>query len=308
MCKASNNDSAFIDELKKTIAEIVDDGLGSTVIDSAWLTNMDRLCHRVLTSDPGDFLQWDVILRTMVVGNAEFVRDELNFLKVLPDWKSRWENAIEESTVGNPTLYDDFPSSSGNLIHQAYHLAQFEKKTGIDISRASLVFEFGGGYGSMCRLVHKLNFCGRYVIFDLPPWSALQNYYLNMNGIPSTYSNENSKRTTNGTFCVSQFERLEAILSEHISCKDAIFIANWSLSESPVNLRHSILSLVKQFNAFLLAYQGFFGNVDNVDFFEKWTDTMKNIEWHNWKIEHLPSRLYRDNYYLMGENILNPRF
>jgi len=128
----------LIDELRKTITAIVDDGLDKIIIDDAWRANVDRLCKQVLTGNPGDFLQWDVISRTMVVGNADFVRDELNFLKNLPDWKGRWENAIAESPVGHPTFYDDFPSSSGNLIHQAYHLAQFGKKRGWTLAQQVL--------------------------------------------------------------------------------------------------------------------------------------------------------------------------
>jgi hypothetical protein len=181
MSTATNDDRALIDELKRSIAAMVDDRSRQVTVGDAWLTNTDRLCQKILTSDPNDFLNWDMISRTMVVGNADFVRDELDFLKNLPDWKERWENALQESPVGHPTYYDDFPSSSGNLIHQAYHLAQFSKKTGMDISQARFIFEFGGGYGSLCRLVHRLNFKGRYVIYDLPPFSALQLFFLKMN-------------------------------------------------------------------------------------------------------------------------------
>lgn len=303
MVISTKKDHVLIDQLRRTITAIVDDGLDGTTTDDAWRKNADRFCQLVLTCDPRDFLQWDVILRTMVVGNAEFVRDELNFLKDLPDWKSRWENAIEESSIGNPTFNDDFPSSSGNLIHQAYHLANFEQKTGMEISQASFVFEFGGGYGSMCRLVHNLNFKGRYVIFDLPPLSALQHFFLNMNGISSIYSNEFFEKASNGVICVSELEQLEAILADHMNIRDGVFIANWSLSEAPINLRYSILPLVKSFEAFLVAYQGRFGDTDNIGFFEEWISSMKNVEWHNWKIMHLPNQFYRDNYYLMGKKI-----
>lgn len=299
----TEKESVLIDQLRRTIAEDVNDGLDGTTIDDTWRSNINRFCQLVSTCDPKEFLQWDVILRTMVVGNADFVRDELNFLKDLSDWKGRWENAIEESSVGHPTLYDDFPSSSGNLIHQAYHLAQFKEKTGMDISHAGFVFEFGGGYGSMCRLVHNLNFKGRYVIFDLPPLSALQRFFLNMNGISSVSSDAYFEGASNGVICVSEFEQLEAILSHHMNINDAVFIAAWSLSEAPIDLRQSILCLVRRFRAFLVAYQGRFGNTDNVDFFEEWINTTKNIKWHSWKIKHLPNQLYRDNYYLMGKKI-----
>ncbi len=301
MDTAVNNVGALTDELKRTVAAIVDDSSCGMTIADAWCANLERLCQKVLTSDPNDFLNWDVVLRTMVVGNAVFVAEELNFLKGLSDWKSRWEKAIEESPVGNPTLYDGFPSSSGNLIHQAYHLAQFEDKTGMDIGKAEIVVELGGGYGSMCRLVHNLNFKGRYVIFDLPPFSALQRFSLNMNGIPAVTADVFLEKASDGVICVSELEQLESILSMYSNTGDALFIANWSLSEAPVSLRHSILSLIKPFKAFLIAYQGLFGDIDNVGYFEEWVETMKDIRWHTWKIKHLPNKRYRDNYYLMGK-------
>src|SRR5207244_11597755 len=45
------------------------------------------------------------------------------------------------------------------------------------------VLEFGGGYGSMCRLFHNLGFRGRYLIFDLPAFSALQRFFLRSIGM-----------------------------------------------------------------------------------------------------------------------------
>jgi hypothetical protein len=300
MSTAANHDRTLKDELKRAMAVIAEGRSNRTAVGDAWLTNIDRLCQRVLTSEPDDFLNWDMISRTMVVGNADFVRDELDFLKGLPDWNSRWKKAIEESPVGSPTYYDDFPSSSGNLIHQAYHLAHCEKTTGVDMSRASIVFEFGGGYGSMCRLVHRLGFKGRYVIFDLPPFSALQIFFLKMNSISAIPSSAYAGKASEGVICVSELKHLETILADHASTRDAAFIATWSLSEAPVTLRQSILPLIRQFNSFLVAYQGYFGNVDNKSFFDEWADTAKHVEWHGWKIEHLPNQLYRDNYYLMG--------
>ena len=36
----------------------------------------------------------------------------------------------------------------------------------------------------MCRLFHQLGFSGRYVIYDLPQFSALQAFYLGSVGLP----------------------------------------------------------------------------------------------------------------------------
>lgn len=304
-----NRDRELRDVLRSAIRAIIlespNTDLVSNTTDVAWRKNADRLCQLVLSHDPQNFLQWDVLLRTMVIGNAEYVQNELKYLQGLPDWNNRWKNAITESPIGNPTFYDDFLASSGTLIHNAYHLAQFENKFGMDISKAPCIFEFGGGYGCMCRLVHSLKFKGKYIIYDLPPLSALQQYFLNMNGISLINFQAGLEKgfNFNGVICISELEQLEAILAAHINNRDSVFIANWSISESPINLRQTILESVKSFDAFLVAYQGHFGDTDNLRFFKEWIGTMKNIEWHNWKIAHLPNQFYKDNYYLMGKKM-----
>lgn len=289
--------TALAEEMKKTVAVIVGASRNKAAVDGNWISNDDRLCQRILTSDPVDFLKWDVIARTMVVGNADFVPEELAFLQALPDWKTRWEKALEESSVGSPDLFPGFPSSSGNLIHLAYHLANYEKKTGIRIPDSPFVLEFGGGYGGMCRLVHKLGFKGKYVIFDLPPLSALQRFFLKMNGIPA----EHEVRSSGAVLCSSDFEQLKDVLAAQPDLGSASFIATWSLSESPVALRRDLLPLVAQFRSFLIAYQGLFGEVDNDAFFKDWSAAMPGVDWSQWKIPHLPNQRYKDNYYLMGK-------
>lgn len=292
--------TALAEEMKKTVAGIVGASRNKAAVDGNWISNDDRLCQRILTSDPVDFLKWDVIARTMVVGNADFVPEELAFLQALPDWKTRWEKALNESSVGSPDLFPGFPSSSGNLIHLAYHLANYEKKTGIRIPDSPFVLEFGGGYGGMCRLVHNLGFKGKYVIFDLPPLSALQRFFLKMNGISADHEVGSSWKA--GTvLCSSDFGQLKAVLAAQPDLGSASFIATWSLSESPVALRRDLLPLVERFRSFLIAYQGLFGEVDNDAFFKNWSAAMSSVEWIQWKIPHLPNQRYKDNYYLMGK-------
>lgn len=298
MQNVKKDDRVLIDELRKTVSGIMEKSFDNAAVDGVWRSYSDRLCQRLLTDDPADFLSWDMISRTMVVGNADFVRDELDFLKSLPDWKTRWENAIKESSVGKPIFYDGLPFSSGNLIHQAYHLAQFEKRMGMKVNEVGFIFEFGGGYGSLCRLLHNLNFKGQYVIFDLPPLSALQRFFLSMNNIPAVSAQAYFEQASKGVICVSEFEELKTLLA---GAREAMFIATWSLSESPVSLRQSILPLVKPFKAFLIAYQGLFGDVDNVGFFNAWAETVENAQWQSWKITHIPNHRYKDNYYLMGK-------
>ncbi|MBA3034974.1 MAG: hypothetical protein FP814_00615 [Desulfobacterium sp.] len=264
--------------------------------EKEWNNNLYRLRELVLNDDPRQFLRWDVILRTMFAAHAGYVFPELKYLRTRLDWNSRWSKAIVESRSGHPIPHWQYPSSSGNLIHHAYHVAQFEEKTKTRVDGMNFIIEFGGGYGSMCRLFYNLGFRGKYIIFDLPEFSALQEFFLKSIGITvcSTDSFNNSKE---GAYCVSDLEKLKAIQSNHEEMSNSMFIATWSISEAPIYLRNSILSLISSFKAFLIGYQDQFGEVSNIDFFKNYAVAHSDIKWWDWKIEHLHS----ENRYMMGQ-------
>jgi hypothetical protein len=74
-------------------------------------------------------------------------------------------------------------STNAMAMEHALHLFRFHSRLGSYLHDADCIVEFGGGFGSMCRLIGALGFRGRYVIFDLPPVLALQRYYLGLHGI-----------------------------------------------------------------------------------------------------------------------------
>lgn len=291
----------LLEELRATFRKFpVLKPAGSPPSEKEWLENANRLRELVLNDDPREFLHWDVILRTMSVTYAGYVTPELKYLKSRHDWRNRWSEAIKESLVGHPIPHWRYPISSGNLIHHAYHLAQFEEKTRLSVNDVNFIFEFGGGYGSMCRLLHNLGFQGKYVLFDLPKFSVLQRFFLKSIGA-KVYSVDSFKTTQTGIFCISELEELKEILLYNIEPANSMFIATWSISEAPINLRNSILPLISRFQAFLIAYQNQFGEVNNIEFFRSWTTGQKDIEWSDWQIEHIPN----NNRYLVGKRKTN---
>jgi len=291
----SGAEKEFLSELQTTFQKLpVLETTDSSPSETAWKNNMNRLRELVLKQDAREFLRWDVISKTMFVDNAGYIPAELKYLTTRPDWDARWREAIKESTVGHPKPLRVFPASSGNLIHHAYHLAQFEEKTKVPVHEIECVFEFGGGYGSMCRLFFNLGFRGKYVIFDLPSFSALQVYFLKTLGLP-VKSLADFKKSDSGIVCVSDIADLPAALTDHRQINSNLFLATWSISESPMRIRESILPLVSDFQSFLIAYQERFGEVDNLEFFDNWKQTLGNVIWHNWPIEHIPG-----NNYLIG--------
>lgn len=123
-----------------------------------------------------DMLKWSTVVATMFVGTGA-VFTPIQLERLTP----RYLDVIGEPGVGNPALYEGW--TSGNLIHQAYHLKQWEDATGKKVEELGEIFEIGGGYGAMALLCTRLGFRGRYIISDLPELVLLQKYYLNRCGV-----------------------------------------------------------------------------------------------------------------------------
>jgi len=276
-------DQQLIDELRATFSQLpVHDTANRPRSEADWLESANLLRERILRDDPRGFLRWDMIARTMTVEFSPYIWRELQFLKGLADWRRRWYPAIKESAAGSPIPYPLHPRSSGTLIHHAYHLAQFENKTGRRIHEFERVLEFGGGYGGMRRLFSNLGFENEYIIYDLPSSTALQRYYLQSLGIDCSR-------------CVSDLEQLRELLTRAPSRSRSLLIATWSMSEAPISAREPVLSLASDFDSFLIAYQDWGGEVDNVNFFADWAHLLPQVKWHQWEIEYIPK-----NFYLMG--------
>ncbi|HEU4722494.1 MAG TPA: hypothetical protein VFS59_14135, partial [Gemmatimonadaceae bacterium] len=121
------------------------------------------------------------------------------------------------------------------------------------------VIEFGGGFGSLCRLVHQLGFRGRYVIFDLPPFTLLQRYFLRSAGILCDGDDR--------IVLTSDLAELERHVDALPAAAWSMFVACWSLSETPLALRARIRPLVERIGRYAVAYQERYGEVDNVAYF-----------------------------------------
>lgn len=222
-----------------------------------------------------DFLNWPIIKQTMFIGNPQYVNIELDYLKKLNNWPD-WSTAIIENNIGNPEIFPNYPSSSGNLIHHAYHVALFENITNLKINSFDTVFEFGGGYGSMCRLFRNLNYKNKYIICDLEEFTSLQKYYL-------------SKLNMSCEFL------LEKELNSYEFTGKKMFIATWSLSETPENLINYVTNKVSNFDAFLIAFNRTFINGDNPRYFENFIKGIGDIKYSMFEIDHM-----KDNFYLIG--------
>ncbi|WP_042692502.1 hypothetical protein [Azospirillum sp. B506] len=244
--------------------------------------------------DMRQFLHFSPITASMVVGETDYILKEYNYLKNIPEWESRWVPALRENIFGMPIPSSYYPSSSNNLIHHAYHVAKFESATGKRFDEMDIIFEFGGGYGSFCRLARNLGFRGRYIIFDLPAFSALQQFFLQSIGLKATDNLNELKDDT--TLCCSDLPTLKPFLSEQIArnAERSAFVATWSFSESPLTVREEFEPLLPGFNHFLIAYQKNFFGFDNAAYFNRIESMIGNA---SWKTEETVNS---DNFYKFG--------
>jgi len=264
---------------------IDEDKAAASGASNTWDEFSAELRQYVDDEDPREFLQWPVVRKSMFVSNPRYVAEELRFLKSRPDWNSRWKSGLLESPIGRPRPYPRYPKSSGNLIHHAYSVARFEEFAGIRVDALGLVYEFGGGYGSMTRLFRQLGFAGKYLIQDLPGFSALQNFYLGSLG----YMGPDESTLA----CVSDFEGLGQKLEEWRDDKPKLFLATWSLSESPLVVRSQVLDALSDFDYLLVAFQHSFEDIDNPQYFRTWQDRFAGqLDITIKEIEHLPGNSY----------------
>jgi putative sugar O-methyltransferase len=287
----TNPENRLVNKLREDIKLLENiDFKGLEKSAKEWSNNRVELRENILKRDPRAFLKWPVIKNTMFVQNEAYIKKELVALKQSEKFENRYKNAIIESKIGHPNKYPQFTLSSANLIHHAYSMYQFENESGVDVSQLETIIEFGGGYGSMCRLFHNLGFQGKYIIFDFDEFSILQDYFLSSIGI-KVFRNEKSLQE-NGVYCISDMNLLHDILEK---ASISLFVGMWSLSESPLNFREDFLTRIPDCDNYLIAYQEQFNEVDNVDYFSNWSNSKKNYDWKDLKIKHLPT-----NHYLFG--------
>jgi hypothetical protein len=297
--------SALREELHQLCSEDAEPGRNTT---EDWTALRRRLCQLAARDDVRRFLQWDVIQRTMFVGWANYLRAELAFLKKQADWSSRWRNAIRESACGCPPRFPLSWRTSGNLIHHAYHLALFEHYTALRLHRLGLVIEFGGGYGALCRMIFRLGFAGHYVILDLPEFSALQHYFLGHANLPLLEVDELSA-SEGGVVLLSDPSVLHTLHCKAQINRDkqpghSMFVATWSMSEAPLQVRDQLIPLFYNVDSFLVGYQESFAGIDNNAYFSQLTKLLEHeIDWLGVPIAHIPG-----NGYLFGRRRCHAAF
>lgn len=229
--------------------------------DYTWEQRRWSIIRHVRNDDPEHFLRWSTIQATMFTGETPWIRREFESLE------PKWMQAIREPFFGDPPPMPSCRWTSGNLVHQAYHLSMWESFTGQKICDLGNIYEFGGGYGAMAMIAARAGFGGDYFIQDVPELSLLQEYYLSNVGV-------------------------NAILTTKIINIEAdLVIGCYSFSEVPIDLRESVLAKAKG-RSYLFTYQNRFYEVDNSGWFREFAHSKPQLDWHEIEVEHMPGHCY----------------
>lgn len=213
-------------------------------------TDKQRDIHRRLASeDISDFLEWSSIITTMFVGEAPYIAGERAALRAA-DWGLLLDSLRE---------WGNQPAT--NLLHQAYHLLQWETITGGRVKDLDSIIEIGAGYGAMARVVRARGFAGRYIIFDLPEMARIQRFYLEQYGISAEWKRAGDE------------------------AKADLLISLWGVSEIEPYERTRLLSKIRA-ERVLLAYQDKWHEVENESCFPEM------FEGEVVRIPHIPGTQY----------------
>jgi hypothetical protein len=188
------------------------------------------------------------------------------------------KSVTAELPYGNPLQQVFFRTASPASIKHFYLIDKLIKNFHISISTIDYVFEFGGGYGSMARIFLKLRNPISYTIFDLPIMKHLQQLYLS-----SCYSNLPN--------CIKLTSNINEI--PDLYSKASVFIATWSLSETPIELRKEIAKKLINFEYIFIAFQEHYNNISNIEYFSTLATNM--IE-YNCTLEKC--NIYSGHFYL----------
>jgi hypothetical protein len=227
-----------------------------------------------------NFLRKNFIQKMFFVHNRLFILSELFELKKDKNWIF-YRKLIEEDRAGNPVRYFLYPKSSGNRINHVYHLSILASEFNINLKKITNVFEFGGGYGCMARIFSKINSKISFTCFDTGFVNLLQYYYLKQNNLNVGFSKKNK------FYLISNTKKMNN------SSTNSLFIANWSLSETPINFRKKFFKLIKNSKLILISFQENFENIDNLKYFK---NLKKKLE-KKFETKIINNKFYKGNFF-----------
>jgi hypothetical protein len=186
------------------------------------------------------------------------IEDDFSRSQILP--------RLYDLPIGNPYFLPCFHLASPLTIQHAHHYMLMKKYLDIFIpeNKITNVVEFGGGYGNFSRLAFSWGYTGNWDIIDIPEMHNLQEYYLSYAINEPLRSHIKYQRVRDENFWNTIKQNDESL-----------FIATFSLSETPPEVRFYIGEKLKKFKYIFIAYNKTFGEIDYSEYF---SELRKNLD------------------------------
>ena len=258
-----------------------------------WAHMAEAIAAALRAGGADRFLRLAPIAKTVHPRIRSHCADYLRYVLGSPRCSPELQRALTESPIGQPLVNPFYPLSSPLLLQHGYHVIRLLEATELDLSALRLIVDFGGGYGSFFRLLRNLGYREKYLIWDIPVMCALQRFYLR-NLFPEGPAAEppgNLEWLISGGALAPQTVR--SLATERGG--PSLFVATWSLSETPLAVRETITPVFEGFDYVLCVYQRAFGGIDNCAYFRALAERLRQFRWL-----HAECPVYRNNFYLIG--------
>lgn len=219
---------ALADRFAAVYEEVVGAGDLDGWVRDDWQARNAALEDAVLPRPPRDFIRHPSVLHSMFVG-ARYARHELPAL--VARHGDRLRELLDEDAVGEPPTipgHDGTYETSSNLVHHLHHLTRYEEATGARLAEAATVVEWGGGYGSMARLLRRLVPPQTIVVVDTPLFTAIQWLFLSAVLGPDEVDLGDGSEVRAGAVTLVPVTR-----AEHLAVDADLFLSTWARNESP---------------------------------------------------------------------------
>lgn len=161
------------------------------------------------------------------------------------------ENVIVDFSVdeaGSPDASNAFALRHDRIFH-VHHMFVLHIATGRAFLPRSFsqIVEFGGGTGDNIAMLREMGFTGLHVIYDFMPMLLAQQFFAGISSWPSYLAHNLTHSTLHGRRTLlmpcGDSSRLTQALAPPRAAR-TLFLATWSLSESPLHTRKEVLDRV----------------------------------------------------------------
>jgi len=115
------------------------------------------------------------------------------------------------------------------------------------------IIEFGGGTGDNIPMFREMGFTGTHIVYDFTPMLLTQQFFLRLSNWPAYYGDNITYETLYARKTLlmpsDKVRRLTQALhpTSTVFKKKTLFLATWSLSESPLITREEVMTEILEY-------------------------------------------------------------